>query len=68
MEHFSDIVRELGGGLSAVVIVALAAWIWFREKRMNDLVDKFIQQNGDNIAAMHRLTSAIRERRQIDEN
>jgi hypothetical protein len=64
---WTSIITELGGGLPAVVIVALAFWIWNREKRINDLTDKFIEQNGENISAMNKLTSAIRERRPVDE-
>lgn len=64
---WSSIIKELGGGLSSVVIVALAFWIWTREKRINDLTDKFIEQNGENISAMNKLTTAIRERRPVDE-
>jgi len=57
---WTSIITELGGGLPAVVIVALAFWSWNREKRINDLTDKFIEQNGENISAMNKLTSAIR--------
>lgn len=64
---WTSIITELGGGLPAVVIVALAFWIWNREKRINDLTDKFIEQNGENISAMNKLTSAIRGRRPVDE-
>lgn len=64
---WTSIITELGGGLPAVVIVALAFWIWHREQRINDLTDKFIEQNGENIAAMNKLTTAIRERRPVDE-
>lgn len=67
MEYFTAIVSEMGGGLSSVVIFVLGLWIWFREKRINELVDKFIQQNGDNIDSMHKLTTAIRERRNVND-
>lgn len=63
----TEIIRELGGGLSALVILAMAWWIWMQQKRINDLTDKFIAQNGENIAAMLKLTAAIRERRPVDE-
>ena len=63
----AEIIRELGGGLSALVILAMAWWIWMQQKRINDLTDKFITQNGENIAAMLKLTAAIRERRPVDE-
>lgn len=60
---WTTIIGELGGGLSAVVIAALAFWIWTRERRINDLTDKFIEQNADNISTITNLTSAIREGR-----
>lgn len=60
------IIGELGGGLSALVIAGLAFWGWTRERRVNELTNKFIEQNAENISAMHQLTSAIRERRSPD--
>lgn len=63
----TEIIRELGGGLSALVILAMAWWIWMQQRRINDLTDKFIAQNGENIASMIKLTTAIRERRPVDE-
>lgn len=63
---WTAIISELGGGLSAVVIVGLAFWGWTRERRINELTDKFIEQNAENIASMNNLTSAIRERRNPD--
>jgi hypothetical protein len=63
---WTAIISELGGGLSAVVIVGLAFWVWTRERRINALTDKFIEQNADNISAMNNLTTAIRERRAPD--
>lgn len=63
---WTAIITELGGGLSSVVIVALGFWAWTRERRINDLTDKFIEQNADNISAITRLTSAIREGRSPD--
>ena len=63
---WTTIISELGGGLPAVVIVGLAFWVWTREKRINALTDKFIEQNADNISAMNSLTTAIRERRAND--
>lgn len=63
---WTAIIGELGGGLSAVVIVGLAFWVYTREKRINVLTDKFIDQNAENISAMNALTSAIRERRSPD--
>lgn len=38
-----------------------------QQRRINDLTDKFIAQNGENIASMIKLTTAIRERRPVDE-
>ena len=64
---WSNIIKELGGGLSAVALVGLAFWVWTKEKRNNELTDKFIDMNSDNIQAMNRLTNAIREGRQVDE-
>lgn len=60
---WTQVIGELGGGLSAVVIVGLAFWGWSQQKRVYELTDKFIEQNGENIAAMKDLTAAIRERR-----
>ena len=59
---WNAIIGELGGGLSAAVILGLAFWVYLREKRVNDLTDKFIEQNSANISAMNALTSAIRDR------
>jgi len=64
---WTTIIQELGGGLSAIVISGLAFWGWTKERRVNELTDKFIDLNGDNIQAMNRLTSAIREGRRVDE-
>lgn len=63
---WTSIIRELGGGLPAVVIVALGFWVWTRERRIDDLTDKIIEQNAENISAITRLTSAIREGRSPD--
>lgn len=63
---WTNVIGELGGGLSAVVIAALGFWAWSRERRINELTDKIIEQNGDNISAILKLTSAIREGRAPD--
>lgn len=57
------LLTELGGGLSSLVILGLAFWGWNNQKRVYTLTDKFIDQNGENIASMKDLTAAIRERR-----
>jgi hypothetical protein len=62
---WTTLITELGGGLPAVVIAALAFWIWNREKRINELTDKFIEQNGENINAMHSLADAVRGDRNV---
>lgn len=64
---WTGIIKELGGGLPAIVIVGLAFWVWTRERRINELTDKFIDQNSENITSMNQLTSAIRERRNPDD-
>lgn len=61
---WQTLITELGGGLSAVVIAGLAWYGLSRDKRVETLTDKFIDQNGENIAAMKDLTAAIRERRE----
>lgn len=63
---WTAIIGELGGGLSAAVITALSFWVWTRERRINDLTDKFIEQNADNISTITKLTAAIREGRAPD--
>lgn len=65
--EWSSIIQELGGGLSAVALVALSWWAYVKDKRANDLTDRFIDLNSDNIQAMSRLTSAIREGRKVDD-
>lgn len=61
------IIQELGGGLSAIVLVGLAWWGYMKDKRANDLTDKFVDLNTDNIQAMNRLTTAIREGKRVDD-
>jgi phage terminase Nu1 subunit (DNA packaging protein) len=60
---WSLIITELGGGLPAVVIVGLVIDRLRMQRRIDALTDKFIDQNGENIASMNNLTSAIRDRR-----
>lgn len=60
---WSQLIGELGGGLSAVVIAGLAFWGWSQQKRVYELTDKFIEQNGENISSMKDLTAAIKEQR-----
>lgn len=64
---WTAIIQELGGGLSAVVLVGLAWWAYVKDKRADELTDKFIDLNSDNIQAMNRLTTAIREGKRVDE-
>lgn len=64
---WTTIIQELGGGLSAIVLVALAWWGYMKDKRADELTDKFIDLNSDNIQAMNRLTTAIREGKRVDE-
>lgn len=64
---WNAIFKELGGGLSSVVIAALAFWGWNKEKRVSELTDRFIDLNSDNIQAMNRLSTSIREGKRGDE-
>lgn len=64
---WGTIITELGGGLPAVVLVAVAFWGYQKDKRANELTDKFIDLNSDNIQAMNRLSTAIRDGRKVDE-
>lgn len=41
-EELMGIIAELGGGLSAVALVFVALWGWNRQKRLDELTDKFI--------------------------
>lgn len=66
---WAKLIAELGaeiGLFRALVFIGLAYWGWSRDRRVTELTDKLIEQNGENISAMHKLTSAIRERRTPD--
>lgn len=64
---WTAVIKEMGGGLSAVVLSGLAWWGYMKDKRANELTDKFIDLNSDNIQAMNRLATAIREGKRVDE-
>ncbi|WP_417261694.1 hypothetical protein [Celeribacter sp.] len=53
------IITELGGGLPAAVIVALAAAVWALWKRVNELQDKRVADGQRYSDKMHEAITAL---------
>lgn len=54
-----DVISELGGGLPAVVIAALAFVNWRLLSRNDALTDKIIEMSTEQTSAMNELARAI---------
>jgi hypothetical protein len=63
MTEWASIIAELGGGLSAGVIVALAWAYWAKDKQLAEKDARFIDLALSTQKTLQELTAAIRENR-----
>jgi hypothetical protein len=63
MTEWANIIAELGGGLSAGVIVALAWAYWAKDKQLAEKDARFIDLALSTQKTLQELTAAIRDNR-----
>lgn len=59
---WTAIIGELGGGLSAVVIVALAYAYWRKDQALSASTERYIEMALSTQQTLQDLTAAIREK------